>query len=68
MGRRRQLPDACRGAQAFQEDSDDEYQHAEYRVDKEAREIGGADKRERAKFWEIWDKTRRPRLLGQPGL
>jgi hypothetical protein len=33
------------------------YQQAEYRVDKDAREVGGADRRERAKFWEIWSKT-----------
>jgi hypothetical protein len=41
----------------FYRTSKDEYQRAEYKVDKEAREIGGADKRERAKFWEIWDRT-----------
>ena len=33
------------------------YQDAEYRVDKDAKEVGGADNRERAKFWEIWDKS-----------
>ena len=32
------------------------YQDAEYRVDRDAKEVGGADNRERAKFWEIWDK------------
>ena len=32
------------------------YQDAEYKVDKEGNEIGGADARERAKFWEIWSK------------
>jgi hypothetical protein len=41
----------------FKRTSGDEYQRAEYKVDKEAREIGGADRRERAKFWEIWDRT-----------
>jgi len=41
----------------FYRTSKDEYQRAEYKVDKELREIGGADKRERAKFWEIWDRT-----------
>ena len=41
----------------FYRTSKDEYQQAEYKVDKEAREIGGADKRERAKFWEIWDRN-----------
>ena len=30
---------------------------AEYKVDRDAIEIGGADRRERAKFWEIWDKA-----------
>lgn len=39
--------------------SGDEYKRAEYRVDKEAKNIGGADDRERAKFWEIWDKASR---------
>jgi hypothetical protein len=41
----------------FRRTSGDEYQNAEYRVDRDAKEIGGADRRERAKFWEIWDKT-----------
>jgi hypothetical protein len=35
------------------------YQDAEYRVDKEAAGVGGADNRERAKFWEIWSKSER---------
>ena len=35
------------------------YQDAEYRVDKEAKEVGGADDRERACFWEIWHKPDR---------
>ena len=34
----------------------DEYQRAEYKVDKTLQELGGADNRERAKFWEIWHK------------
>ena len=41
----------------FGEYSGDEYQRAEYKVHKEAKEIGGGDNRERAKFWEIWHKT-----------
>jgi hypothetical protein len=32
------------------------YQDAEYKVDKDGKEVGGADARERAKFWEIWSK------------
>jgi len=40
----------------FKATSGDAYQQAEYRVDKEAKNVGGADNRERAKFWEIWDK------------
>jgi hypothetical protein len=43
----------------FKEYSGDCYQEAEYKVDKESKEIGGADNRERAKFWEIWDKGSR---------
>jgi hypothetical protein len=40
----------------FFEHSGDEYQSADYRVDKDTQEVGGADNRERAKFWEIWSK------------
>jgi hypothetical protein len=40
----------------FRKHSGDEYQNADYRVDHESKEIGGADARERAKFWEIWSK------------
>jgi hypothetical protein len=43
----------------FHKTSGDEYQNAEYRVDKDTQEVGGADNRERAKFWEIWDKADR---------
>jgi len=43
----------------FRSTSGDAYQEAEYRVDKEAKNVGGADNRERAKFWEIWDKGSR---------
>jgi len=43
----------------FYEHSGDAYNEAEYRVDKEAKEVGGADSRERAKFWEIWSKSER---------
>jgi len=41
----------------FKDYSGDAYQDAGYKVDKEAKQIGGADARERAKFWEVWDKT-----------
>ena len=40
----------------FHSISGDAYQDAEYKVDKDSKEVGGADARERAKFWEIWDK------------
>jgi hypothetical protein len=43
----------------FKEYSGDAYQDAEYKVDKDSKEIGGADSRERAKFWEIWHKGER---------
>jgi hypothetical protein len=39
--------------------SGDCYQDAEYKVDKESKEVGGADERERAKFWEIWHRGER---------
>jgi hypothetical protein len=41
----------------FRKHSGDMYQQADYKVDKEGREIGGADNRERAAFWEIWVKS-----------
>jgi len=43
----------------FKPYSGEAYQRAEYKVDKEAKNVGGADNRERAKFWEIWDKSSR---------
>jgi len=43
----------------FKDYSGDEYQDADYTVDKEARDLGGADNRERAKFWEVWDRKNR---------
>lgn len=43
----------------FSQYSGDEYQDAEYEVDRETMELGGTDKRERAKFWEIWDRKNR---------
>ena len=43
----------------FRKYSGDAYQEAEYKVDKESKEVGGADDRERAKFWEIWHKGER---------
>jgi hypothetical protein len=41
----------------FAPTSGDAYKDVEYKVDKEAKEVGGADNRERGKFWEIWDRT-----------
>ena len=41
----------------FYRHSGDAYQDAEYKVNKDAKEVGGADSRERAKFWEIWSKN-----------
>jgi len=43
----------------FYKHSGEAYQLAEYRVDKDSAEVGGADNRERAKFWEIWHKSER---------
>ena len=43
----------------FKPYSGDAYQEAEYKVDKDSKEVGGADARERAKFWEIWHKPSR---------
>ena len=43
----------------FHKHSGDAYQEADYKVDRDAKEVGGADSRERAKFWEIWHKTER---------
>ena len=43
----------------FKPYSGDAYQEAEYCVDKDSKEVGGADARERAKFWEIWHKPSR---------
>jgi len=43
----------------FRKHSGDTYQQADYKVDKEGREVGGADNRERAAFWEIWVKSER---------
>jgi hypothetical protein len=40
----------------FRKMSGNAYQDAEYKVDKDSQEVGGADARERAKFWEVWDK------------
>ena len=40
----------------FYKHSGNAYQDADYKVDKDSEEIGGADNRERAKFWEIWSK------------
>jgi len=43
----------------FYKYSGDAYQEADYKVDRDAKEVGGADARERAKFWEVWDKKNR---------
>jgi hypothetical protein len=43
----------------FFDTSGDAYQDAEYKVDKNSQELGGADKRERARFWEVWNKRER---------
>jgi len=43
----------------FYKYSGDCYQDAEFAVDKESQAVGGADNRERAKFWEIWHKGER---------
>jgi hypothetical protein len=40
----------------FKKHSGDAYQTAEYKADRDAHDIGGADRRERAKVWEIWSK------------
>ena len=40
----------------FRKYSGDAYQQAEYKVDKDSKNVGGADNRERAKFWEIWSR------------
>jgi len=40
----------------FRKSSGDEYQNAEYEVDKDGKNVGGADNRQRAKFWEIWHR------------
>jgi len=43
----------------FHPHSGDAYKDAEYKVDRDAQEVGGTDRRERAKFWEIWHKGER---------
>ena len=43
----------------FHKHSGDDYQQADYKVDKDRKNVGGADNRERAKFWEIWHKGSR---------
>jgi len=43
----------------FKSTSGDAYQDADYKVDRDIKEVGGTDDRERAKFWEIWDRTNR---------
>jgi hypothetical protein len=41
----------------FQKTSGDSYQDVDYQVDRYGAASGGADARERGKFWEIWDKA-----------
>jgi hypothetical protein len=36
--------------------SSDAYENADYKIDRDKREIGGSDDRERAKVWEVWHK------------
>lgn len=43
----------------FYQHSGGAYQNAEYKVDRDSKEVGGADARERAKFWEIWSRNDR---------
>jgi len=43
----------------FYKHSGNAYQEAEYKVDRDTKQVGGADNRERAKFWEIWSKSER---------
>ena len=38
----------------FRKTSGDEYQNADYEVQRNDKEVGGGDKRERAQFWEVW--------------
>jgi hypothetical protein len=40
----------------FSKYSGDAYDQAEYKIDREKRDIGAADERERTKVWEIWHK------------
>src|SRR5262245_33092588 len=43
----------------FYKHSGNAYQDADYKVDRDAKEVGGADNRERACFWEIWSRKDR---------
>ena len=60
------LPDARRGAQAVQEVLRRRLSGRRVQVDKDGKEVGGADNRERAKFWEIWEQERPTRACGSP--
>jgi hypothetical protein len=40
----------------FSKYSGDAYDEAEYKIDRDARDIGGVDERERAKVWEVWHR------------
>jgi hypothetical protein len=40
----------------FRKFSGDAYDQAEFKIDRDTRDIGGADERERAKIWEVWHR------------
>jgi hypothetical protein len=40
----------------FRPFSGDAYDEAEFKIDRDARDVGGADERERAKVWELWHR------------
>lgn len=40
----------------FSKFSGDAYDDAEYKIDRDTRDIGGTDERERAKIWEVWHR------------
>jgi hypothetical protein len=40
----------------FSKFSGDAYDQAEFKIDRDTRDIGGVDERERAKIWEVWHR------------
>ena len=40
----------------FRKFSGDAYDQAEFKIDRDMRDVGGADERERAKIWEVWHR------------